>query len=51
MKNVMSTHYKMIKDRLGIDDVLATSSEDETDPYISKSIQHLIYVFSEIKRD
>jgi hypothetical protein len=34
----MDTSYRRIKERLGIDEALADSSEDETDKYISKSI-------------
>jgi hypothetical protein len=51
MKNVMGQHYKIIKDRLGIDDLLANSSEDEIDPYISKSIPHLIYFSAKSKEN
>jgi hypothetical protein len=32
----METSYRQIKERLGIDEALADSSEDETDQYICK---------------
>jgi len=32
----MDTSYRQIKERLGIDEALADSSEDETDQYICK---------------
>lgn len=44
----MGKHYTQIKDRLGIDEILADSSEDETDPYISKFIT-LIFIYFVVK--
>lgn len=46
----METSYRQIKKRLGIDEALADSSEDETDQYICKfERQKNLTFFSEPK--
>jgi hypothetical protein len=39
----METSYRQIKERLGIDEALADSSEDETDQYICKLKKNLTF--------
>jgi hypothetical protein len=41
IEGIMQKHYKQIKDELGIEELLAESSEDEMDTYIGKCLHDL----------